>query len=261
MMNFDLTHLPDRSQKPRSNGLNMIMDKGLSVNEAKNMLDAAAHLIDFVKLGFGTSAITAGLDQKINVYRDAGIKVYFGGTLFEAFVVRGRFQDFQDLLKRYNMDTVEVSDGSMRMNHDEKCGYISELAKSCYVLSEVGSKMANVEMSTETWIHHMNKELQSGSSMVIAEARESGTVGIYQSNGNADAEMIHQIMAGVPEGKVLWEAPLKNQQIWFIKELGCNVNLGNIATNEVIPLETLRLGLRGDTFFQFLPEAFQKFKQ
>jgi phosphosulfolactate synthase len=158
------------------------------------------------------------------------------------------------------MDAVEISDGSMKIEHPKKCDYISHFSKNRLVLSEVGAKEADVMTDHNEWIHHMTKELEAGSSFVIGEARESGTVGIYTKSGSADDSLIKDILKHIPADKIIWEAPLKNQQVWFIKLLGYNVNLGNIAPTDIIPLETLRLGLRGDTFFDFLPEEFSKFK-
>lgn len=257
-MNFNLPYLPERPAKPRIKGLAMVMDKGLSIREAENFVSSSAELTDFIKLGFGTSAITNNLEQKIKVYKQAGIKVYFGGTLFEAFVIRNMFVSYMELIDKYKLDAVEVSDGSMNMEHQLKCEYIKKLSESYIVLSEVGSKDAEVEITNEEWISQMQSELEAGSFKVIAEARESGTVGIYKSNGKADISLIDEISSKVPLENILWEAPLKSQQAWFIKHFGANVNLGNIAPNEVIALETLRLGLRGDTFFEFVPDDIRR---
>jgi phosphosulfolactate synthase len=259
-MNFKFPHLPERPEKPRSNGLTMVMDKGLSIREAENLISSSDHLIDFIKLGFGTSAITKGVEEKIKIYKQANIRVYLGGTLFEAFIVRNMFDEYLKLLDKFEIDTVEVSDGSMAMKHEEKCSFIKELSKNRFVLSEVGAKDSGIILSNDTWIAEMEKELEAGSKVLIAEARESGTVGIYSSNGSANTALIDQLISIIPPNKILWEAPLKNQQIWFINHFGANVNLGNIAPNEVIPLETLRLGLRGDTFFNFLPDNLKEKK-
>ena len=236
----------------------MVMDKGLSLRQVEDLLSASGHLIDFVKLGFGTSYITKDLDQKLKLYRDGGIKTYLGGTLFEAFIVRNMFDDYQRLLDKLKMEVAEVSDGSIVLSHDKKCEYISKLAKSKLVLSEVGSKEEGIIIHPAKWISMMNKELQAGAWKVIAEARESGTVGIYRANGSAHTLLINKILSKVPKDSILWEAPHKSQQVWFIKLLGNNVNLGNIGPEDVIPLETLRLGLRGDTFFTFLPKEMNK---
>ncbi|HMU70259.1 MAG TPA: phosphosulfolactate synthase [Chitinophagales bacterium] len=251
-MNFNLTRLPERTSKPRKEGLCMVMDKGLSVREAEDLLSVSEPYIDLIKLGFGTAFVTPNIENKIAVYKNAGIPTYFGGTLFEAFLVRGQFEDYLRLLEKYKMSYAEVSDGSIELNHDEKCGYINRLSKHVTVLSEVGSKDENKMIAPYKWIELMKKEIEAGSYKVIAEARESGTVGIYHSKGEVRSDLIDEILTQVPQDQIIWEAPLKGQQVYFIKLLGANVNLGNIPPNEVIPLETLRLGLRGDTFHHFL---------
>lgn len=257
---MELNPLPFRENKPRKTGVTMVMDKGLSLREAEDLMDTAGHLIDFLKLGFGTSVFTGNVKEKVKVYLASGAKVYVGGTLFEAYAVRGQVDDYLRWIDHLGVDAAEVSDGSMVMPHEQKCEYIARLAKDRTVLSEVGAKEADVVYDHTTWISEMKAELAAGSSFVIAEARESGTVGIYNQNGKADTALIDDILAAIPPEKVIWEAPLKPQQVWFLKLLGHNVNLGNIAPADIIPLETLRMGLRGDTFFDFLPEAFNKFK-
>ncbi len=232
----------------------MVMDKGLSLRQAEDMIDASGHLIDLVKLGFGTSFITPRLKEKIALYHAANIKVYLGGTLFEAFVARGQFKEYRRLLDKLKLETAEVSDGSINLSNKEKCKFITELAKDLTVLSEVGSKESGILISPAKWVNMMRAELDAGSWKVIAEARESGTVGIYRPSGHAHTALVNRIISKIPITDILWEAPQKPQQVWFIKQFGANVNLGNIAPDEVIPLETLRLGLRGDTFFQYLPE-------
>lgn len=253
-MNFTLPYIPTRTTRPREEGLTMVMDKGLSLQEAKNMIEASSKHIDLVKLGFGTAFITENLEAKIQLYKDAGCKVYFGGTLFEAFVIRDMFEEYVDLVDRFNLNTVEVSDGSIELDHDKKCEYISILSKKVTVLSEIGSKSADVLIPPYKWIQMMEKEINAGSWKVIAEAREGGNVGICSSSGEVRSDLIEEILTKIPKEKILWEAPKKSQQVWFIKLMGSNVNLGNIAPNEIIPLECLRLGLRGDTFFDFLPK-------
>ena len=249
-----LDYLPERPEKPRNNGINMVMDKGIGMNQAHDVINTCGFLIDFMKLGFGTSYVNPNVKDKIKLYKKHGIKVYPGGTLFEAFVVRNQFDDFLRFLDKLGYDAVEVSDGSMKLNHDEKCKYIERLSKEYVVLSEVGSKQAGVEMPTDVWARQMKTEREAGSSKVIAEARESGTVGIYDSTGKPDFALIDILTRAIPMDDIIWEAPQKSQQAWFIKHFGANVNLGNIAPTEVIPLETLRLGLRGDTFFESLPD-------
>ncbi len=253
-MNYKLPFIPARTEKPREYGLTMVMDKGLSITEAQCLIESSSQYIDFVKLGFGTSLITNNLKEKVKLYRKAGLRPYLGGTLFEIFIIREMFNDFVKFVEELELDLVEVSDGSMQMDNNVKCEYISKLAKKFTVISEVGSKRADVEIPNEEWINMMKQELGAGSWKVIAEARESGNIGIYNQDHSANTKLIDEIVRRVKVENVIWEAPLKSQQAWFIKLLGANVNLGNIAPNEVISLETLRLGLRGDTFFSFLPE-------
>lgn len=252
-MNITLPYLPERSAKPRNNGITMMMDKGLSTREAENFIENNARYTDLVKLGFGTAVVSSNVEKKIELYHKADIRVYFGGTLFEAFVIRGKFDDYLKLALDLRLTTVEVSDGSMYMPHAHKLDYISKLSKHFRVLSEVGSKQKGVEIPDEVWVEMMKTEREAGAWKVIAEARESGTTGIYHSDGSANVDLVNLIKARLDPSDVLWEAPTGKQQAWFIKLLGPQVNLGNIASNDVIPLECLRLGLRGDTFFDFLP--------
>ena len=260
MINFELSYLPKRIEKPRNSGLTMIMDKGLSIRECEDMLSVSSDYIDIVKLGFGSSIITPNLDRKLAFFKESGIPVYFGGTLLEAFIVRGMFDDYLRLLDRYKMEYAEISDGSITMPHQEKCHYIHRLAKRVTVISEVGSKEEGILIRPNMWIEMMKNELEAGAWKVIAEARESGTVGIYRPNGKAHVVLINKIVAKIPLESIIWETPQKSQQAYFINLFGANVNLGNISPNDIIPLETLRLGLRSDTFFQFLDDAMQKSK-
>lgn len=257
-MNFTLPHIPERPAKPRNKGITMMMDKGLSIRQVEDFISVSAELTDIVKLGFGTSYLAKDVELKIKLYKEAGLKVYLGGTLFEAFIIRGMFKDYMKLLDKWKLDCAEVSDGSIVMPHDKKCEYIQTLSKNFTVLSEVGSKEAGIIIRPALWTSMMNKELQAGSWKVIAEARESGNVGIYRTNGTAHTLLINKILAKVDKDNILWEAPQKGQQVWFLKLLGENVNLGNIAYDDVIPLETLRIGLRGDTFFSYLPNKLKQ---
>jgi phosphosulfolactate synthase len=251
-MNFDLNQIPDRNKKPRISGVTMVMDKGLSVEEAKNFLSIAHPHVDILKLGFGTSFVTPNLEMKIEVYQSYNIPVYFGGTLFEAFLIRNQFNDYIEVCKRFNISYMEVSDGSITIPHAEKCGYIEKLTKYGTVLSEVGSKDETNIFPPYKWIELMKAELNAGSSYVIAEAREAGNVGLYRGTGEVRQGLVQEILTQIPAEKVIWEAPQKGQQLYFLELLGCNVNLGNIAPAEVIPLEAMRVGLRGDTFHLYL---------
>src|SRR5579872_1088819 len=253
-MNFHLTKIPERTAKPRTYGLTMVNDKGLSVAEARNLMSGAGPHVDWVKLAFGTPLVTPGLEEKIKIFQDAGIPVYFGGLLFEAFVIRNQFNDFLDLLKEYDITYIEVSDGSIDIPHSEKCGYIEKLAKYGTVLSEVGSKDKDREHITPPyqWIQLMQAELEAGASYIVAEARETGTVGIYRNSGEVREGLVQEILTRVPAEKILWEAPQKDQQLYFLTLIGANANLGNINPSEVIALEAMRVGLRGDTFDLYL---------
>jgi len=247
-MNFEISNLPYRTQKPRESGLTMVMDKGLSLREAEDFIEVASEFTDILKLGFGTSIITPRLAEKIKLYQEAGIPVYFGGTLFEAFVIRNQFDDYLRLLEKYKLTHAEISDGSIEISEDEKCEYIRKTAQHVTVLSEVGSKDAEKIIPPYKWIKMMEQEIQAGVWKVIAEAREGGNVGIFRGTGEVRSGLVEEILTQIPQEKILWEAPQKSQQVWFMKLYGANVSLGNIAPNEVIPLETLRMGLRGDSF-------------
>lgn len=253
--NFNLSHMPARTLKPRATGTTMVMDKGISLRQAEDFISTSADFVDFVKLGFGTSIISKNVKEKVKLYQDAGIKVYVGGTLFEAFVIRNQFDDYLRYIDGLGLDAAEVSDGSIELTHEQKCEYISALAKNYTVLSEVGSKEEGVIIHPARWISMMQSELEAGAVKVIAEARESGTVGIFHKNGSAHTMLINRIVGKIKIENIIWETPQKTQQVYFLKLFGCNVNLGNIGVDDVIPLETLRLGLRGDTFFTFLPES------
>jgi phosphosulfolactate synthase len=251
-MNFNIPHLPDRPGKPRNEGITMMMDKGLSVREAGEFVNSSGDFTDFVKLGFGTALITRDLEAKLKVYRDGGIRPYFGGTMFEIFYMRGMFEQYREFISRYDLNLAEVSDGAVTIPHDEKLRCIEILSGDVQVLSEVGSKLAGVNIPVEDWVSMMKTELQAGAWKVIAEARESGTIGIYNSDGTANTGLISNISDNVERHDIIWEAPLKSQQVYFIRMFGANVNLGNIAPNEVLSMEALRLGLRGDTISDFM---------
>lgn len=253
-MNFNLSQIPERTVTPRQFGLTMVMDKGLSLEETKNFVSVGKPYIDIVKLGFGTSMVTPNLREKIEIYRSNGIAVYFGGTLFEAFLIRNQMEDYMAICKDYGIDYMEVSDGSISIPHAEKCGYIEMLTKHFTILSEVGSKDATNIMAPYKWIQLMQDELNAGATYVIAEAREAGNVGLYRDSGEVRQGLVNEILTKIPKEKIVWEAPQKNQQLYFLELCGCNVNLGNIAPTEIIPLETMRIGLRSDTFHLYLNE-------
>jgi len=236
----------------------MMMDKGLSFRQAEDFIESSGQFTDIVKFGFGTAYVTNRLKEKVDLYKSNGLRPYFGGTLFEMFIARGMFDEYQKFIDKMGLDLCEVSDGSIIIPQEEKCEYIRKLAKNFTVMSEVGSKEEGMIISPGKWVRMMTNELEAGSWKVIAEGRESGSVGIFKKNGQPHTMLINKIIAKVKPEQILWEAPVKKQQVWFINLFGENVNLGNIAPNEIIPLECLRLGLRGDTFFEFLPDQIEK---
>ena len=254
-MNFNLKNIPQRTSQPRVNGITMITDKGLGLQETKDFLSIAYPYVDLAKLAFGTAFVTPLLEEKIKVYQSYNIPVYFGGLLFEAFVYRNQFDDYINTINTYGINYVEISDGSIDISHEVKCNYIKQLSKSCTVLSEVGSKDKDRVKVTPPyqWIKLMQAELDAGASHVIAEAREAGTVGLYRDSGEVREGLVYEILTKISAEKIIWEAPQKDQQLFFLKLLGCNANLGNIATEEVIALEAMRVGLRGDSFHFYLP--------
>ena len=233
----------------------MVMDKGISTRQAEDLIATSSDYVDFVKLGFGTSIISKNVKEKVKLYKEAGIKVYVGGTLFEAFAIRNKFDEYVKYISDLGLDTAEVSDGSITIEHELKCEYINKLSKNFTVLSEVGSKEEGVIIHPQRWIKMMENELKAGSTKVIAEARESGTVGIFHKNGSAHSMLVTRITSKIDVENIIWETPQKSQQVYFINLFGANVNVGNISVDDVIPLETLRIGLRGDTFFNYLPEG------
>ena len=251
-MNFFLNNIPERTVKPRQSGLTMAMDKGLSLRQVEDFLDSSGDFVDLVKLGWCTSYLTNKLKEKIKLYKEAGIPLYLGGTLFEAFIIRNQFEDYLKTLNSLGIEYVEVSDGSIELPHNQKCEYIRKLAQNFTVLSEVGSKDDQKIIPPYKWIALMKAELEAGAWKVIGEAREGGNVGLFRSSGEVRSGLVEEILTQIPFESIIWEAPQKEQQVWFVKLLGANVNLGNISPNEIIPLETIRLGLRGDTFHHFL---------
>lgn len=251
-MKFNLTQMPERYVRPRTNGITMVMDKGLSIDEAKSFMSVSYPHVDVLKLGFGTAVVTPNLEKKIEVYRSYDVPVYFGGTLFEAYLVRNQVDDYIAICKHFGIDYMEVSDGSISIPHAEKCGYIEKLTQHGTVLSEVGSKDATHIIPPYKWIELMKAELEAGSSYVIAEAREAGNVGIYRGTGEVREGLVQEILTQIPSEKIIWEAPQKAQQLYFLELIGCNANLGNIPPNELIALEAMRIGLRGDSFGLYL---------
>ncbi|MFU8811597.1 MAG: phosphosulfolactate synthase [Balneolaceae bacterium] len=251
-MSFELSNLPERSEKPRNHGLTMVIDSGLSTGQTENLCDSASHLFDMVKLGWGTAIVTKNLEAKLAVYSRYNIPVFFGGTLFEAFVMRNELAKFKEIMHGYNIRHMEISNGTVRLSQKKKINYIKEFSRDFTVLSEVGSKDPDNIMPPYQWVDIIRKELDAGAWKVICEARESGNVGVFRPNGEIRSGLIEEIAHSIPSESLIFEAPHKDQQVWFIKKFGSNVNLGNISPAQVIPVETLRLGLRSDTLFDFL---------
>jgi phosphosulfolactate synthase len=254
MNNFNLSHIPTRTTQPRRNGITMVSDKGLSKTETEDLLSIAFPYIDVVKFAFGTAAITPLLAEKIKLYKSYNIPIYFGGLLFEAFIIRNQYAEYLKLLDEYEISFIEISDGNIDISHTMKCDFIRELSKNGTVISEIGSKDRDKIKVTPPykWIELIKAELDAGSEYIIAEAKESGNVGLYRDSGEVREGLVEEILTEIPAEKIIWEAPEKEQQLYFIKHLGCNVNLGNIAPKEIIALETMRIGLRSDSFNFFL---------
>ncbi len=250
-MPFHLNHLPARTVKPRNKGITLALDKGLSIRQAEDFCETSADYTDIVKLGWGTSYVTRKLDEKLAVYRKYEIPVYFGGTLFEAYVLRDQLDAYIELLKKYELRYVEVSNGTIWLSEKRKLDIIQKLSRDFTVLSEVGSKNPNDIIPPYKWVKMIENELSAGAWKVICEARESGTVGVFRPNGEIRSGLIDEIADQVDVDSLMFEAPQKEQQVWFIKKFGPNVNLGNIQPTEIISVETLRLGLRSDTLFDF----------
>ena len=243
----DLLRLPDRSQKPRQQGLTHVLDRGLSVTEIDGLAEIAGDYVDVVKLGWGTALATGSLERKLERYRHHGIPVVFGGTLTELAIAQGRLDALIDWLRELEIDHIEISDGTIELRHEDKVELIERLASEFTVLSEVGSKDDTRIMAPYRWVEQIEQELAAGAWKVIAEARESGTAGIFRHDGEVRMGLIDEIVHAIAPEKLLFEAPQKDQQVWFVRRFGANVNLGNIAPDDVLALETIRVGLRSDT--------------
>lgn len=239
--------LPDRGTKPRDRGLTHVLDSGLSVADVDSLVEVAGDSVDVVKLGWGTAVATANLREKLARYREHGIPAMLGGTLTELAITQGKVSELVAWLHELEIDHVEVSDGTISLPHPEKLALIERLATDFTVFSEVGSKDATQIMAPYRWVELIEAELEAGAWKVIAEARETGTAGIYRADGEVRMGLIDEIVHAVPPERMLFEAPQKEQQVWFLKRFGPEVNLGNITPDAVLSLETLRLGLRSDT--------------
>jgi phosphosulfolactate synthase len=250
--NDGFLNLPPRPGKPREEGLTHVIDKGLNLRDIEGMFDTGGQFVDIVKLGWGTSYVTNNLEKKIALYRSFETPVVCGGTLFEVVYARDRLDEFKRWLVEHRFSHVEISDGSLDIPRDRKLELIVDFARDFRVLSEVGSKDPDVVFAPYQWVQWIKEELDAGAVKVITEAREGGTAGIFRRDGDMRTGLLEEIAHEISINDLIFEAPTKSSQAWFVKNFGPNVNLGNIPPDEVIPLETLRLGLRGDTLKEVL---------
>ena len=248
---FEFLTLPERTTKPRESGLTHALDKGFSLEQVRQFLEVAQDYVDIVKLGWGTAAVTPNVKEKIRLYHSFGIPVCFGGTFFEVCLRQNKLEEFIALVRECEMTCVEISDGTIDIAEEDKLALLRRFAKEFRVLSEVGSKDESVVITPSTWIDSIKRELEAGAWKVITEGRETGNAGIYRPSGDVKDGLLEEIRESFDASQLLFEAPIKKQQAWFIKEFGANVNLGNIAPEEVISVETLRVGVRSDTLLQF----------
>ena len=247
MTPHELLDLPERAAKPRERGLTHVLDRGLSVAAVDALAEVSGEYIDVVKLGWGTALVTGNLEAKVARYKEHGLPVVFGGTLTELAIAQDRLEPLLVWMHELGLEYIEISDGTISMHHDEKLELIERLARDFTVLSEVGSKDDTKIMAPYRWVELIRSELDAGAWKVITEARESGTSGIFRHDGEVRMGLIDEIVHAIPPDQLLFEAPQKDQQVWFIRRLGANVNLGNLVPDDVLSLETMRLGLRADT--------------
>lgn len=243
----DFLDLPKRASKPREIGITHVLDDGLGSSQARNLLEGRSEWVDLIKLGWGTGYVTNGLKQKINHYRQNEIPCLFGGTLFEISLQQDKLSDYIETLKQLELNHLEISTGSIDISHSRKCKHIEELSNDFTILSEVGRKSPDNIMPPKEWIDRIKTEQDAGAWKIIMEGRASGRAGVYRRDGEVRFGLIDEICAEVDQKNLIFEAPQKEQQLWFINRFGTNVNLGNIRFEKVIPVETLRQGLRGDT--------------
>jgi len=248
---FEFLTLPERTSKPRESGLTHVLDKGYSLEQVRQFVEVAGDYVDIVKLGWGTAVVTPNVKEKIALYQSFGIPVCFGGTFFEVCLRQGKLGEFLALVDECGMECVEISDGTIEMDEEDKLAILRKLSKRYRVLSEVGSKDEAVVITPSRWVDSIKRELEAGAWKVITEGRESGNAGIYRPNGDVKDGLLEEIRETFDASRILFEAPIKKQQTWFIKQFGANVNLGNIPPDEVISVETMRVGVRGDTLLTF----------
>ena len=241
-------NLPQRENKPRSKGITMVIDPGLTTGEFENHIEVNNEYIDYVKFGWGTSIVSKNIADKTEILRRKKIKYWLGGTLFELAHKQNKIKEYFSYAEELGCEIMEISDGSIQFSRNERNQYIKEANKRFKVVTEVGSKDKNDIMPPSKWVEEIKSDLDMGAWKVIAEGRESGNVGIYRETGEVRVGLIKDMLnANIDMHKVIFEAPQRKQQIWFIKNIGYECNLGNIEAKQIISLETLRLGLRGDT--------------
>ena len=244
----DLLDLPERSAKPRDDGVTHVIDRGLSIAEIEGMIEVAGEFVDIVKLGWGTALATGNLERKLERYRAHGIPVVLGGTLTELAISRGRLDELIAWVHDLGLEYFEISDGTIALEHLRKLELIERLAQEFTVLSEVGSKDDTGAITPPyVWVEQMRAELAAGAWKVIAEGREAGTAGIFRPSGEVREGLIGEIVHEIAPARIMFDAPRKDQQVWFVRRFGPEVNLSNVPVGEVLALETLRLGLRSDT--------------
>ncbi len=244
----DLLELPHRSEKPRDQGVTHVIDRGLSVAEVDGLIEVAGASVDIVKLGWGTALKTGNLEPKLERYRQHGIPVVLGGTLTELAIAQDRLERLVEWVKELGLGHFEISDGTIALDHERKVELIARLTEDFVVLSEVGSKDDTGAITPPyRWVEQMRGELDAGAWKVIAEGREAGTAGIFRPTGEVREGLIGEVVHEIDSGQILFDAPNKHQQVWFVRRFGPEVNLSNIAPHDVLALETLRVGLRSDT--------------
>ncbi len=243
--------IPERSEKPRERGITHVIDRGLSLAEIDGLMEVAGNCIDVVKLGWGTALVSANLRPKLERYGAHGVPVVLGGTLTELAIRQGRVEGLVAWLRELGLRHVEISDGTIELEAEVKRELIERLSREFTVFAEVGSKDIDFIMAPYVWVEQIEGDLEAGAWKVIAEARESGTAGIYRANGEPRTGLIEEIAHSIDPSRLIFDAPLQAQQVWLLKHFGTECNLGNIAPADVLSLETLRLGLRSDTVERF----------
>ena len=239
--------LPSRAVKPRSRGITHVLDSGLTPEATRAFLGQAGHLVDIMKVGWGIGYVDPTLSTRVGICTDHGCPVSLGGTLFEVAALQDRISELRDWALSVGMTHIEVSNGLRALSASRKQALVRELAADFVVLAETGAKEGNYPPTPAEWGEEMARDLDAGASWVIAEGRESGTVGLYHPDQGIREDLVSAILVWIPADKVIFEAPGKSQQAWFVRQLGADVNIGNVAPASVLALETLRLGLRADT--------------